>query len=114
MEVLERTKQKLSEEGFGILSEIDVTATLKKKLNKDFDNYIILGACNPPLAYEALMAERDIGLLLPCNVLVYEDIGKVFVSAIVPSVAMGFVQNDMLRPIAEKVDEKLKRVIDSI
>lgn len=114
LEAVEKTKAELAKEGFGILSEIDVRATLKTKLDQEFDNYVILGACNPPLAYQALLAEKDIGLLLPCNVLVYEDAGTVFVSAIVPSVAMGFVNNEALTPVAKEVDEKLKRVVDAV
>ena len=85
---VERTREELQKEGFGVLTEIDVRATLKKKLDIDYDNYIILGACNPPFAYQALQVEKDIGLLLPCNVIVYEQEGEVFVSAIVPTVAM--------------------------
>lgn len=111
-EAVEKTKVELAKEGFGILTEIDVKATLKKKLDVEHDNYIILGACNPPLAYQALSAEKDIGLLLPCNVVVYEDGGKVHVSAIVPSVAMGMVQNPALEALAAEVDGKLKRVVD--
>ncbi len=114
LEAVEKTKAALAKEGFGILSEIDVRATLKAKLDQEFDNYVILGACNPPLAHQALLVEKDIGLLLPCNVLVYEDAGTVFVSAIVPSVAMGFVNNEALTPIANEVDEKLKRVVDAV
>lgn len=114
LKAVERTKAELAKEGFGILSEIDVRATLKVKLDAEYDNYLILGACNPPLAYQALLAEKDIGLLLPCNVLVYEDAGSVFVSAIVPSVAMGFVNNEALAPVAEEVDEKLKRVVQAV
>lgn len=113
-EAVEKTKEELAKEGFGILSEIDVRATLKAKLDTDFDNYVILGACNPPLAHQALLAEKDIGLLLPCNVLVYEDAGTVFVSAIVPSVAMGFVKNESLAPIAEEVDTKLQRAVEAV
>lgn len=109
-----RTKEELAKEGFGILTEIDVKATLKKKLDIDYDDYIILGACNPPLAYKALMVEKDIGLLLPCNLLVYEDGSKVYVSAIVPSVAMGMVENQNLAKIAKEVDEKLRKVVDAI
>ncbi len=109
-----RVKTELSKEGFGILTEIDVKETLKKKLNVDYDNYIILGACNPPFAYKVLQAEKDIGLLLPCNVIVYEDDGKVFVSAILPSVAMGMVENQSLKGIADEVENKLKAVIDSL
>ncbi len=113
-EALEKTKLELSKEGFGVLTELNVKDTLKKKLDKDYDQYVILGACNPSLAYQALLAEKDIGLLLPCNVVVYEDNEKVFVSAIVPSVAMNFVQNESLSSVAKEVDEKLKKVIDAI
>ncbi len=109
-----KTKAALSEEGFGILTEIDVKATLKKKLNADCDNYVILGACNPPFAFQALQAEKEIGLLLPCNVIVYEDAGKTFVSAILPTVAMGMVDRLGLGDIATKVEEKLKKVINTI
>lgn len=111
---LEKTREELQKEGFGILTEIDVKATLKKKLDVDYDNYIILGACNPHFAYQALQAEKDIGLLLPCNVIVYELEGRTFVSAIVPTVAMGMVDNENLRGVAVQVEEKLKKVIDSI
>ncbi len=111
-DAIEKTKEALASEGFGILTEIDVKATLKTKLDKEYDNYTILGACNPALAFEALIAERDVGVLLPCNVVVYEDEGVVWVSAIVPSVAMGFVENPLLAPIAKQVDAKLKRVVD--
>lgn len=114
LEAVEKTKEALATEGFGILTEIDVKATLKKKLDVDFDNYAILGACNPPLAHKALQAEREIGLLLPCNVIVYEDGEKVFVSAIMPSIAMGMVENDQLKGIAREVEEKLKKAVDSI
>lgn len=111
---VERTKSELAKEGFGILTEIDVKETLQKKLEKAYDNYIILGACNPPLAYEALRIEKDIGLLLPCNVVVYEDSGSVNVSTIVPSVAMGFVEQEELKPVAGEVGDKLKRVVDAV
>lgn len=111
---VEKTKAELAKEGFGILTEIDVKATLKKKLDVEYDNYTILGACNPPLAYQALQAEKDIGLLLPCNVVVYEDDKKVYVSAIVPSVAMHMVKNPSLEALATEVDGKLKRVIDAV
>jgi len=113
-ETLEKTKSELAKAGFGILTEIDVKATLKEKLDKEYDRYIIFGACNPPLAYKALMAEKDIGLLLPCNVLVYEDESKTYVSAIVPSVAMSMVENPSLGEIAKEVDEKLKSVVDAV
>ncbi|MFH1646925.1 MAG: DUF302 domain-containing protein [Chloroflexota bacterium] len=113
-EALKRTREELQKEGFGVLTEIDVKATLKKKLNVDYDQYMILGACNPPFAYQALEAEKDIGLLLPCNVIVYEHKGKTFVSAIVPTVAMSMVDNEKLRGIAVQVEQKLKKVVDSI
>ncbi|MFA5991757.1 MAG: DUF302 domain-containing protein [Candidatus Doudnabacteria bacterium] len=110
-EAVDKTKAGLAEEGFGILTEIDVKATLKKKLNVEYGNYMILGACNPPFAYKALQAEKEIGLLLPCNVIVYEEGGKVFASAILPTVAMGMVDRPGLADIATKVEEKLKKVI---
>src|SRR3989304_946015 len=87
---------------------------LKKKLGLDYENYIILGACNPPLALKALQAEKDIGLFLPCNVIVYEDGGKVFVSAIMPTVAMKVVGNPSLADLGKMVEEKLKKVINAI
>ena len=89
-------------------------ATLKKKLNVDFDKYVILGACNPPFAYQALQAEQDIGLLLPCNIIVYETKGHTYVSAMLPTAAMSMVENEALRGIALQVEEKLKKVIDRI
>lgn len=113
-EAVKRTREELQKEGFGVLTEIDVKATLKKKLDVAYDNYIILGACNPPFAYQALQAEKDIGLLLPCNVIVYEDKGKTYVSAILPTVAMSMVENEKLKGVAVQVEGKLKRVIDGI
>ncbi len=113
-ETITRTKEELQKEGFGVLTEIDVKATLKKKLDVNFDNYIILGACNPPFAYQALQVEQDIGLLLPCNVIIYEKDGKTSVSAIVPTVAMNMVENADLENIAVEVEKKLKNVIDNI
>ncbi|MFC1956012.1 DUF302 domain-containing protein [Chloroflexota bacterium] len=113
-EVLQKTREELAKEGFGILTEIDVKATLKKKLNVDFDNYVILGACNPPFAYQALQAEREIGLLLPCNVIVYEIDGEVYVSAIVSTIAMSMVDNDKLSDIAIQVEVKLRDAVDNI
>ncbi len=112
-EAVEKTREELAKEGFGVLTEIDVRSTLKKKLDVDYGNYIILGACNPPFAYKALQEEKDIGLLLPCNVIVYEDAGKVFVSAILPAVAMGMVDSRPLAKIATTVEEKLKKVVDA-
>ncbi len=113
-EAIQRTKEELKKEGFGVLTEIDVKETLKKKLDVDFNKYVILGACNPPFAYKSLQVESDIGLMLPCNVIVYEKENKVFVSAILPTVAMSMIENDKLSDIAEQVEEKLKKVIDNI
>ncbi len=108
-----KVKEELKKESFGVLTEIDVKQTLKAKLNIDFEDYIILGACNPPLAYQALTAERDIGVLLPCNVIVYVQDGKTIVSAALPTVQLGKVGNPKLLPIAEQVEEKLKKVVDA-
>ncbi|MBE0521920.1 MAG: DUF302 domain-containing protein [Candidatus Methanoperedenaceae archaeon] len=108
-----KVKDELKKEGFGVLTEIDVKQTLKTKLNIDFDDYIILGACNPTLAHEALTAERDIGVLLPCNVIVYVQGGKTFISAVLPTVQLGKVGNPELLPIAEQVESKLKKVVDA-
>lgn len=113
-ETIIKIKEELVKEGFGVLTEIDVKATLKKKLNVDYNNYLILGACNPPFAYKALQTEKDIGLLLPCNIVVYEDANKVFVSAILPTIAMGIINNQSLFNIAKTVEEKLKKVIDAL
>lgn len=113
-EAIAKTKEALKKEGFGVLTEIDVRATLKKKLDVDYGKYIILGACNPPFAYQALKAERDIGLLLPCNLIVYEEAGKTYVSAMLPTVAMNMVENESLGDVAVKVEEKLKKVVDSV
>jgi uncharacterized protein (DUF302 family) len=109
-----KVKEELPKEGFGVLTEINVKDTLKKKINVEFDNYIILGACNPALAHEALLSEREIGLLLPCNVIVYEKDGAVFASGIMPTVAMGMVENEELHTISEVVEEKMKTVINNL
>ncbi len=114
VDAVAKVKAALAAEGFGVLTEIDVAATLKKKLNVDYDNYIILGACNPPFAYQALQAEKEIGLFLPCNVIVYEEKGGTFVSAILPSEAMGMIDNPPLMEIARQVEEKLKKAIEFV
>lgn len=113
---VERAKEALATEGFGILCEIDVAATMKKKLDVDFRPYVILGACNPPLAHRALTAERDIGLLLPCNVIVYADDtpGHSVIAAIDPVVQLGVTGKDELRPLAEEVKVRLIRALDVV
>ena len=109
-----KAREELAKEGFGVLTEIDVKATLKKKLNVDFDDYIILGACNPPFAYQAMQIVKDVGLMMPCNVIVYNDKGKTFIEAVMPTMLMGLIQNDKLKPTAEQIEAKLKKVVDSI
>jgi uncharacterized protein (DUF302 family) len=113
-QTLEEVKDTLKSEGFGVLTEIDVKATLKKKLDADFRKYVILGACNPPFAHKALNTELQIGLLLPCNVIVYEEGDGSVVSAIDPVAAMGVVDNPELEPIAKEVQARLKRVVDGL
>ncbi len=111
-EAIENVTEELKKEGFGILTEIDVTDTLKKKLNVDFPKYKILGACNPSFAYKALQAEPKIGTMLPCNVIVQElDDGNIEVSAVDPLSSMQSIQNKELQAIAEEVQVKLKKVI---
>lgn len=111
-----RVRAALEEEGFGVLTEIDVKATLKEKLNADFRRYEILGACDPSLAYQALQAEGDVGLLLPCNVVVQEaeNGGGTVVEAMDPVVQLGVADNDELPPLAEKVRARLVRVLDRV
>ncbi len=107
--------EELKKEGFGILTEIDIKQTLKKKLNVDFYNYKILGACNPNFAYQALQAENKIGTMLPCNVIIQErSKGKVEVSAVDPIVSMKAVENSQLKKIAEQVQAKLYKVINKL
>ena len=113
--VVERVIESLKTEGFGVLTEIDVKATMKKKLDLDFRNYRILGACNPPLAHQALSADDKIGTMLPCNVIV-QDLGggQIEVAAINPAISMEHVGNPTLKTIAESVTSKLRRVFDAI
>tara|TARA_R110002049_G_scaffold277226_1_gene455707 strand:- start:6010 stop:6402 length:393 start_codon:yes stop_codon:yes gene_type:complete len=112
---VEKTKLALQEEGFGVLTEIDMKATLKKKLDVDFYNYIVLGACNAPFAHKALQAEDKIGTMLPCNVIVMEkEPGIVEIAAVNPMASMQAVINLDLMNIADEVGEKLKKVVEKI
>ncbi|MDH4222502.1 MAG: DUF302 domain-containing protein [candidate division Zixibacteria bacterium] len=114
-EAIEKVTDELKKEGFGILTEIDVKETLKRKLNVDFRKYKILGACNPPFAYQALQAEDKIGLMLPCNIIVQETLeGMTEVSAIDPFASMQAIENRKLKETAEQIRTKLKKVIDSL
>jgi len=114
-DAIEKVIAELKKEGFGILTDIDVKQTLKKKLDVDFKKYRILGACNPPFAYKALQVEDKIGTMLPCNVIVQEiDEGQVEVAAIDPVASMQAVANPALKDVAEKVQGKLKKVIENI
>ena len=114
-QAIEKVTEELKKEGFGILTEIDVKETFKKKLDRDFRKYRILGACNPNMAYEAIQAESRIGTMLPCNVIVQElDNGKIEVSAVDPVASMQAVENKSLGPIAQHVREKLKKVIENL
>jgi len=114
-DAVSRVTAALKEEGFGVLTEIDVKETLKKKLGVDFRKYVILGACNPPYAHRTLQTDLDVGLLLPCNVIVYEtENQKAYVSAINPVSVLQVIKNKELRKIAEEVSEKLKRVVDKV
>lgn len=113
--VTEKVTQLLKEEGFGVLTEIDIQKTLKNKLDVDFRKYKILGACNPPFAYQALQAENKIGAMLPCNVIVQElETGKIEVAAINPMVSMQAVKNDQLENIAQQISSKLEHVISNL
>ncbi|MAZ67745.1 hypothetical protein CL652_03175 [bacterium] len=109
-----RIKETLAVEGFGVLTEIDVKATMKAKIGIDYDNYIILGACNPHFAHKALQEDKKIGLLLPCNVIVYEDSSDTYVSVILPSAAMSVVESEPLAETAKEVEAKLKRALDMV
>jgi uncharacterized protein (DUF302 family) len=110
-EAVERVRAELAGEGFGVLCEIDVQATLRAKLGVETDRYLILGACNPPLAHRALEAEPELGALLPCNVLVYERRGETHVAAIDPERMLSIVGNEELEEVASEVRERLGRVV---
>jgi len=113
-QTIEKVTAELKKEGFGVLTSIDVKETLKQKINVDFKKYTILGACNPPIAHKALQEEEELGLLLPCNVIVYEKDDKTRVSIFDPMVMTWIVENDQMKSIATEVQEKLQRVLKAI
>ncbi len=112
--VRESAIEELKKEGFGILTEIDVQAKFREKLGIDFKKYVILGACNPPNAHKAILAEENVGLMLPCNVIVYEKGSKTVISAIRPTVAMKMIDNPELEPIGKFIEAKLKKAFDAV
>ena len=113
-QAIEKVTAELKKEGFGVLTSIDVKDTLKQKINVDFKKYTILGACNPPIAHKALQEEEELGLLLPCNVIVYEKEGNTRVSIFDPMVMTWIIENDNMKPIATEVQERLQRVLNEI
>ena len=115
-QAVEKTREELAKEGFGVLTEIDVKATFKKKLDVEFRPYIILGACNPPIAHQALSTETDLGLLLPCNVIVYDsdEPGKSIVAAIDPVEQLKLTGNPAIEPFAQEVRARLERVLNGV
>jgi len=114
-EAIEKVTEELKKEGFGVLTEIDVKATLKKKLDVEFKPYKILGACNPPFAYKALQSEKQIGLMLPCNVIVYvNDSDQTVVAAVDPIASMQIIENHKLGEVAQTIQSKLKTIIKKV
>ncbi len=113
-EALIKTKSELVKEGFGILTEADIQMAMKEKIGVEYEGYVILGACNPKSANKALQASKEIGLLLPCNVIVYEKSGETYVSNIMPTVAMSIANVEGLSEIAKDIEEKLIRAVDSV
>lgn len=113
-EAIRKVTDELKKEGFGVLTTIDVKDTLKKKLDVDFKKYTILGACNPPLAHKALQAEEELGLLLPCNVIVYEKDNKSVVSMFDPLIMAHIIDNPNMNSVAEEVKKKLEKVLEAV
>ncbi len=111
---VEKVTEELKKEGFGVLTTIDVQATLKNKLNVEFSKYIILGACNPHYAHKALLADDQIGLLLPCNIIVYEKEGKTNLSIFDPMIMMKITDDESMRPITGEIKQKLERVLRAV
>ncbi len=113
-QTIEKVTEELKKEGFGILTSIDVKETLKKKINVDFKKYTILGACNPPIAHQALLEEEELGLLLPCNIIVYEKEDKTVISVFDPMVMTKIIDNKKIVSVAEQIKEKLGRVLQAV
>jgi uncharacterized protein (DUF302 family) len=113
-DTLDKVTGELKKEGFGVLTKIDVKDTLKNKIDVDFKKYAILGACNPALAHKALQVEENIGLMLPCNVVVYEKDEKSVLSMFAPTLMKNLISNENINPIADEVNEKLHRVFESV
>jgi len=113
-QAIEKVTEELKKEGFGVLTSIDVKDTLKKKIDIDFKKYTILGACNPKLAHSALQVEEELGLLLPCNVIVYEKNDKTVVSIFDPRVMTLVIENPEMKPVAEEVKNKLQKVLEAV
>lgn len=113
-QAIEKVTEELKKEGFGVLTSIDVKDTLKKKIDVDFKKYTILGACNPKLAHGALQVEEELGLLLPCNVIVYEKNDKTVVSIFDPMIMTTLIENPQMKPVAEEVKNKLQRVLEAV
>jgi uncharacterized protein (DUF302 family) len=113
-ETIEKVTEELEDQGFGVLTDIDVQKTLKEKLGEDYRKYRILGACNPEFAHEAMEKETAVGALLPCNVIVYEDQGKVFVEAIDPETIVSATGNEELEEISSEVKPRLEKIIESL
>ncbi|MFA5834414.1 MAG: DUF302 domain-containing protein [Bacteroidota bacterium] len=113
-QAIEQVTEELKKEGFGVLTTIDIKETLKKKINVDVPRYTILGACNPHFSHQALQVENEIGLLLPCNVIVYEKEGSTHVSVFDPMVMERIIDNPAMKPVAEGVQQRLRRVFDAL
>jgi len=113
-EAVARVREALKAQGFGVLTEIDVQATLRDKLGQDMEDYLILGACNPPLAHRALDADRRIGLLLPCNVVVRTEVGQTIIEALDPRVMMEVAGQPSLKPVADEAASRIRAALDSL
>ena len=113
-QAIDKVTEELKKEGFGVLTSIDMKETLKKKINVDFKKYTILGACNPALAHQALLAEEELGLLLPCNVIVYEKNDKTVVSIFDPNVMAHLIDNPEMKFVAEEVKNKLQKILEAV